>query len=51
MRKQFRAAFKILIHDSAAEPLRRNLQEEQQALEKVTGLARQHAASGAQQPV
>jgi ferritin-like metal-binding protein YciE len=38
-------------HEDAAELLRRNLQEEQQALEKVTGLARQHAASGAQQPV
>lgn len=38
-------------HDDAVELLQRNLDEERQALEKVTGFARQHAASGAKQPV
>lgn len=38
-------------HEDAAQLLQRNLDEEKLALEKVTGLARQHAASGAQQPV
>lgn len=37
-------------HEDAAELLRRNLQEEQQALEKVITLARQHAGIAATQP-
>jgi len=37
-------------HEEAAELLKRNLDEERQALEKVTGFARQHASSGAKQP-
>lgn len=36
--------------EDAAQLLRRNLQEEQAALEKVTTLARQHASTGASQP-
>jgi ferritin-like metal-binding protein YciE len=36
--------------EDAVQLLRRNLQEEQQALEKVTTLARQHASAGASQP-
>jgi ferritin-like metal-binding protein YciE len=35
-------------HEDVAQLLRRNLQEEQQALEKVTALARQHAGAAAQ---
>jgi ferritin-like metal-binding protein YciE len=37
--------------EDAAEVLQRNLDEERLALEKVTTLARQHAARGATQPV
>ncbi len=41
---------RALGHEEAAALLDRNLQEERAALEKVTDLARQHAAGGARQP-